>query len=136
MKGFWNKFTTRFAVPVLIVTQVITLYDGWESRTESRQYELTLKRCIVEHSHTEEHKETGVSVDGEKWEWVEESGVVLPRGCDIFSSDNILTDSFKPDRTMDRWLGKIFWTYKNYKDKVIAWYENIFVQERLKDMRG
>jgi len=25
---------------------------------------------------------------------------------------------------------------KNYKDKVIAWYENIFVQERLKDMRG
>ena len=136
MKGFWNKFATRFAVPLLIVTQVITLYDGWESRTESRKYDLTLKRCIVEHLHTEEYRETIISVDGEKVEMFDKSQVILPSGCDIFSSENILTDSFKPDRTMDKWLGKVFWTYKNIKDTVINWYENIFVQNQLKDIRG
>ena len=46
VKGFWNKFTTRFAVPLLIFSQIVTLYDGWESRIEERAYQKELISCI------------------------------------------------------------------------------------------
>ena len=134
--GFWNKFTTRFAVPLLIFSQIVTLYDGWESRIESRDYEQTLKLCIAGHSHHEEYRETIVSVDGEQIEWVIESVAIFPDGCDSISFINSLKDSFTPERTMDRWLGKVFWTYKNTKDRVVTWYEELFIQKQLEDIRG
>jgi hypothetical protein len=66
MKDFWNKFTTRFAVPVLIVTQVITLYDGWESRVNERADRELLIHCIVSHLHTVGEIHEIVDVDGNK----------------------------------------------------------------------
>ncbi len=48
IKDFWHKFTTRFAVPLLIVSQIVTLYDGWESRIEERSYQEELVRWVRE----------------------------------------------------------------------------------------
>ena len=66
MKGFWNKFTTRFAVPLLIVTQVITLYDGWESRIEERADRQQLIHCINSHLHIVGEIHEVIDVDGNK----------------------------------------------------------------------
>ena len=51
IKGFWDKFTTRFAVPLLIFGQIVTLYDGWESRIDERAYQEELVRCVRAHYH-------------------------------------------------------------------------------------
>jgi hypothetical protein len=136
MKGLWVKFTTRFAVPMLMFSQIVTLYDGWESRTVAREYEMVLKRCIVGHSHSEQVNESVVSVDGEIIQWSEDSYVILPSGCDSLNPINDLAQSFTPQRTMDRWLGKVFSTYKINKDKFKAWYEDKFQEKMLEDIRG
>ena len=48
----------------------------------------------------------------------------------------IRDSQFTSQRTMDRWLGKVFWTYKNIKDRFIAWYEGMFRKKMLEDIRG
>ena len=66
MKDFWNKFTTRFAVPLLIVTQMITLYDGWESRIEQKADRQQLIHCIKSHLHIVGEVHEVVDADGNK----------------------------------------------------------------------
>ena len=63
LKIFWDKFTTRFAVPLLIVSMVWNTYLGWESRTNARAAEYRLKSYILEHRHLpiEENIYTGRS---------------------------------------------------------------------------
>ena len=113
MKDFWNKFTTRFAVPVLIVTQVITLYDGWESRVNQRADRELLIHCINSHLHYVGELHEVIDADGYK-----------------------IMDTFTTQSTMDRWLGKVFYTYKNNKDRFVAWYEAKFRKKMLEDIRG
>ena len=143
MKDFWNKFTTRFAVPVLIVTQMITLYDGWESRVNERADRELLIHCIVSHLHTVGEIHEIVDVDGNKViiDETEFDGTVdrehlVQLGCNQFAIGYKIIDQFTSQRTMDRWLGKVFYTYKDNKDRLVAWYERKFRQKMLKDIRG
>mgnify|MGYP001162205190 FL=1 len=143
MKDFWNKFTTRFAVPVLVVTQVITLYDGWESRVNERADRELLIHCIVSHLHTVGEIHEIVDADGNKViiDETEFDGTVdrehlAQLGCNQFAVGHTMMDQFTSQRTMDRWLGKVFYTYKNAKDKLIAWWEMKFKQKMLEDIRG
>ena len=143
MKDFWNKFTTRFAVPLLIVTQVITLYDGWESRVNERADRELLIHCIVSHLHTVGEIHEIVDADGNKIiiDETEFDGTVDTEhlgqlGCDQFVIGHTMMDRFTSQRTMDRWLGKVFYTYKNNKDRLVAWYERKFRQKMLEDIRG
>ena len=143
MKDFWNKFTTRFAVPVLIVTQVITLYDGWESRVNDRADRELLIRCIVSHLHTVGEVHEIIDADGNKViiDDTEFDGTVdrehlAEIGCHQFTIGHTMMDQFTSQRTMDRWLGKVFYTYKNAKDSLRAWWEMKFKQKMLEDIRG
>ena len=143
MKDFWNKFTTRFAVPVLIVTQVITLYDGWESRVNERADRGLLINCIVSHLHTVGEVHEIIDADGNKIiiDDTEFDGTVdrehfAKIGCREFAPGYEIDDQFTTQRTMDRWLGKVFWTYKNGKDRLRAWWEMKFSQKMLEDIRG
>ena len=143
MKDFWNKFTTRFAVPVLIVTQVITLYDGWESRVNERADRELLIKCIVSHLHTVGEAHEIIDADGNKViiDETEFDGTVdrehlAQLGCKQFAIGHTLMDQFTSQRTMDRWLGKVFYTYKDNKDRLVAWYERKFRQKMLEDIRG
>ena len=143
MKNFWNKFTTRFAVPVLIVTQVITLYDGWESRVNERADRELLIHCIVSHLHTVGEIHEIVDADGNKViiDETEFDGTVdrehlSQLGCNQFAIGHTMMDQFTSQRTMDRWLGKVFYTYKDNKDRLVAWYERKFKQKMLEDIRG
>ena len=143
MKDFWNKFTTRFAVPVLIVTQVITLYDGWESRVNERADRELLINCIVSHLHNVGEVHEVVDADGNKViiDETEFDGTVdrehlAQIGCHQFALGHKMMDQFTSQRTMDRWLGKVFYTYKDNKDRLIAWYERKFKQKMLGDIRG
>ena len=143
MKNFWNKFTTRFAVPVLIVTQVITLYDGWESRVNETADRQLLIDCIVSHLHTVGEVHEIIDADGNKiiFDDTEFDGTVdrehlAEIGCYQFALGYRISEQFTTQRTMDRWLGKVFYTYKNAKDSLRAWYERKFRQKMLKDIRG
>ena len=143
MKDFWNKFTTRFAVPVLIVTQVITLYDGWESRVNERADRELLIHCIVSHLHTVGEVHEVIDEDGNKivfdeteFDGTVDDGHLGSIGCREFAPGYEISEQFTTQRTMDRWLGKAFWTYKKTKDKVIAWYEYKFKTKMLEDIRG
>ena len=143
MKDFWNKFTTRFAVPVLIVTQVITLYDGWESRVNERADRQLLIDCINSHLHTVGERHEIIDADGNKiiFDDTEFDGTVdrehlAEIGCYQFALGYQISEQFTTQRTMDRWLGKVFYTYKNAKDNVRAWWEMKFRQKMLEDIRG
>ena len=143
MKDFWNKFTTRFAVPALIVTQVITLYDGWESRVNERADRELLINCIVSHLHTVGEAHEIIDADGNKIiiDETEFDGTVdrehlAQLGCHQFAVGHTMMDQFTSQRTMDRWLGKVFYTYKNAKDSLRAWWEMKFRQKMLEDIRG
>ena len=143
MKDFWNKFTTRFAVPVLIVTQVITLYDGWESRVNERADRGLLINCIVSHLHTVGEVHEIIDADGNKIiiDDTEFDGTVdrehlAKVGCHQFALGYRISEQFTTQRTMDRWLGKVFYTYKNAKDSLRAWWEMKFQQKMLEDIRG
>ena len=143
MKDFWNKFTTRFAVPVLIVTQVITLYDGWESRVNERTDRELLIKCIVSHLHTVGEIHEIIDADGNKViiDETEFDGTVdrehlAEIGCYQFALGYRISEQFTTQRTMDRWLGKVFYTYKNAKDNLRAWWEMKFKQKMLEDIRG
>ena len=145
-KGFWSKFTTRFAVPLLIISQIVTLYDGWESRIEERSYQEELVRCVREHHHytaedmlvtmpngdmipaSEFFDDPEMDQTGETY-WEEESN------CQMFDLQSPLSD-YTPERTMDRWLGKIFWAYKNNKDKFVEWVNYKFMRKATEDIRG
>ena len=147
MKDFWNKFTTRFAVPVLLVTQVITLYDGWESRIEERAYQEQLVHCIMKHYHHTEEDTMVTLPDGTKMtsaEFFKDSPEMDPTGqtywqghagCGMFNLETPLSD-YTPQRIADRWLGKMFWTYKNNKDKFLAWIDYWFMRKATEDIRG
>ena len=143
MKDFWNNFTTRFAVPVLIVTQVITLYDGWESRVNERSARQQLIDCIVSHVHIVGEVHELIDNDGNKiiFDDTEFDGTVDQEhlaeiGCYQFALGYQISEQFTTQRTMDRWLGKVFYTYKNHKDRFRAWWEMKFRQKMLKDIRG
>ena len=143
MKDFWNKFTTRFAVPVLIFTQVITLYDGWESRVNERADRQLLIDCINSHLHTVGERHEIIDVDGNKiiFDDTEFDGTVdrehlAEIGCYQFALGYRISEQFTTQRTMDRWLGKVFYTYKNAKDSLRAWWEMKFRQKMLEDIRG
>ena len=143
MKDFWNKFTTRFAVPVLIVTQVITFYDGWESRVNERADRQLLIDCINSHLHTVGERHEIIDADGNKiiFDDTEFDGTVdrehlAEIGCYQFALGYSMMDQFTSQRTMDRWLGKVFYTYKNAKDSLRAWWEMKFKQKMLEDIRG
>ena len=143
MKNFWNKFTTRFAVPLLLVTQVITLYDGWESRVNERADKELLIRCIVSHLHTVGEIHEIVDADGNKviideteFNGTVDRGHLKQLGCNQFAIGHKLMNQFTSQRTMDRWLGKVFYTYKDNKDRLVAWYERKFKQKMLEDIRG
>ena len=143
MKDFWNKFTTRFAVPLLIVTQMITLYDGWESRIEQKADRQQLIHCIKSHLHIVGEVHEVVDADGNKiifddteFNGIVDDGHLGSIGCREFAPGYEIDEQFTTQRTMDRWLGKVFWTYKNTKDRFIAWYEYKFKTKMLKDIRG
>ena len=143
MKDFWNKFTTRFAVPVLIVTQVITLYDGWESRVNETADRQLLIDCINSHLHTVGERHEIIDADGNKiiFDDTEFDGTVdrehlAEIGCYQFALGYQISEQFTTQRTMDRWLGKVFYTYKNHKDRFRAWWEMKFRQKMLEDIRG
>ena len=143
MKDFWNKFTTRFAVPVLIFTQVITLYDGWESRVNERADRELLIQCINSHLHFVGEVHEIVDADGNKiiFDDTEFDGTVdrehlAEIGCYQFALGYRISEQFTTQRTMDRWLGKVFYTYKNVKDSLRAWWEMKFKQKMLEDIRG
>jgi hypothetical protein len=143
MKDFWNKFTTRFAVPVLIVTQVITFYDGWESRVNERADRQLLIDCINSHLHTVGERHEIIDADGNKiiFDDTEFDGTVdrehlAEIGCYQFALGYQISEQFTTQRTMDRWLGKVFYTYKNAKDSLRAWWEMKFKQKMLEDIRG
>ena len=143
MKDFWNKFTTRFAVPVLIVTQVITLYDGWESRVNETADRQLLIDCINSHLHTVGEAHEIIDADGNKIiiDETEFDGTVdrehlAEIGCYQFALGYRISEQFTTQRTMDRWLGKVFYTYKNAKDSLRAWWEMKFRQKMLEDIRG
>ena len=143
-KIFWDKFTTRFAVPLLIVSMVWNTYLGWESRTNARAAEYRQKSYILEHRHlpVEENIYTITSVDGEEieidestygevdWRWLEENGwedMILP----MHHPDNLT-----PEGISDIYLGKIFNGISNIKSKIVNWYESLFKEEYIKTMRG
>ena len=143
-KIFWDKFTTRFAVPLLIVSMVWNTYLGWESRTNARAAEYRLKSYILEHRHlpVEENIYTITSVDGEEieidestygevdWRWLNENGwedMILP----MHHPDNLT-----PEGISDIYLGKIFNGISNIKSKIVNWYESLFKEEYIKTMRG
>jgi len=143
MKDFWNKFTTRFAVPMLIFTQVITLYDGWESRVNETADRQRLIDCINSHLHTVGEVHEIVDADGNKiiFDDTEFDGTVdrehlAEIGCYQFALGYRISEQFTTQRTMDRWLGKVFYTYKNAKDSLHAWWEMKFKQKMLEDIRG
>ena len=143
-KIFWDKFTTRFAVPLLIVSMVWNTYLGWESRTNARAAEYRFKSYILEHRHLpiEENIYTITSVDGEEieidestygevdWRWLNENGwedMILP----MHHPDNLT-----PEGISDIYLGKIFNGISNIKSKIVNWYESLFKEEYIKTMRG
>ena len=141
-KIFWDKFTTRFAVPFLIVSMVWNTYLGWESRTNARAAEYRLKSYILEHRHlpVEENIYTITSVDGEEieidestygevdWRWLKENGWE-----DMIPSP---MDNLTPEGISDIYLGKIFNGISNIKSKIVNWYESLFKEEYIKTMRG
>jgi hypothetical protein len=53
----------------------------------------------------------------------------------MFNLETPLSD-YTPQRTMDRLLGKAFWTYKNKKDKFLAWIDYLFMRKATEDIRG
>lgn len=141
-KLFWDKFTTRFAVPLLIISMVWNTYLGWESRTNARAAEYRLKSYILEHRHlpVEENIYTVTSVDGEEieidestygevdWRWLKENGWE-----DMIPSP---MDNLTPEGISDIYLGKIFNGISNIKSKIVNWYESLFKEEYIKTMRG
>jgi len=141
-KEYWDKFTTRFAVPLLIVSMVWNTYLGWESRTNARAAEYRLKSYILEHRHlpVEENIYTVTSVDGEEieidestygevdWRWLKENGWE-----DMIPSP---MDNLTPEGVTDIYLGKIFNGISNIKSKIVNWYESLFKEEYIKTMRG
>ena len=141
-KVFWDKFTTRFAVPLLIVSMVWNTYLGWESRTNAREAEYRFKSYILEHRHLpiEENIYTITSVDGEEieidestygevdWRWLKENGWE-----DMIPSP---MDNLTPEGISDIYLGKIFNGISNIKSKIVNWYESLFKEEYIKTMRG
>jgi len=141
-KVFWDKFTTRFAVPLLIVSMVWNTYLGWEGRTNARAAEYRLKSYILEHKHLpiEENIYTITSVDGEEieidestygevdWRWLQENGWE-----DMIPSP---MDNLTPEGISDIYLGKIFNGISNIKSKIVNWYESLFKEEYIKTMRG
>ena len=148
IKDFWHKFTTRFAVPLLIVSQIVTLYDGWESRIEERAYQEELISCIKAHYHyTEEDTMVTLYDTGEKitsaefWKdspemdntgetyWEEESG------CGMFDINPVMSE-YTPERTMDRYLGKVFYWYKDNKDRFVAWVNYMYMRKQTEGIRG
>ena len=145
MKDFWNKFTTRFAVPVLIVTQVITLYDGWEARVNERAYQQELLECVRQHLHYTEEDLIVTFPDGTKMTSAEffddgydQTGEVYwgkESHCKMFDLRTPMGD-YTPQRIADRWLGEVFWTYKNNKDKFLAWINYWFMRKATEDIRG
>jgi len=127
----------------LIVTQVITLYDGWESRVNETADRQLLIDCIVSHLHTVGEVHEIIDADGNKiiFDDTEFDGTVdrehlAEIGCYQFALGYRISEQFTTQRTMDRWLGKVFYTYKNAKDSLRAWYERKFRQKMLKDIRG
>ena len=147
-KGFWSKFTTRFAVPLLIISQIVTLYDGWESRIEERAYQEELISCIKAHYHyTEEDTMFTLHDTGEKitsaefWKdspemdntgetyWEEESN------CQMFDLQSPVSD-YTPERSMDRYLGKVFYWYKDNKDRFVAWVNYMYMRKQTEGIRG
>ena len=142
LKIFWDKFTTRFAVPLLIVSMVWNTYLGWEGRTNARAAEYRLKSYILEHRHLpiEENIYTITSVDGEEieidestygevdWRWLKENGWE-----DMIPSP---MDNLTPEGISDIYLGKIFNGISNIKSKIVNWYESLFKEENIKTMRG
>jgi len=141
-KIFWDKFTTRFAVPLLIVSMVWNTYLGWESRTNARAAEHRFKSYILEHIHlpVEENIYTITSVDGEEIEidestygqvdtqWLRENGWE-----DMIPSP---MDNLTPEGISDIYLGKIFNGISNIKSKIVNWYESLFKEEYIKTIRG
>ena len=145
MKDFWNKFTTRFAVPVLLVTQVITLYDGWESRVNERAYQEELRRCVNQHFHYTEEDTMVTLPDGTKMTSAEffddgydETGEVYweeGSNCRMFDISTPIRD-YTPERIADRWLGKVFGTFKNRKDRLLSWINYRIMRKATEDIRG
>jgi len=56
-------------------------------------------------------------------------------GCGMFNLETPLSD-YTPQRTMDRLLGKAFWTYKNKKDRFEEWVNYKFMRKATEDIRG
>ena len=145
-KGFWSKFTTRFAVPVLIFSQIVTLYDGWESRIEETAYQKELISCIRTHRHYTP-QDTMVTLDDsgetitateffkDSPEMDQTGETYWPQGCGMFDVNTVQSE-YTPERTMDRWLGRVFWAYKNNKDKLVEWINHMFMKKATEHMRG
>ena len=144
IKHWWNKFTTIFAIPLLIFAQIVTLYDGWESRIEEREYQEELVRCVNQHFHYTQEDLMVTLPNGSKvseaefFDGLDETGVVYweeESNCEMFSLQSPIRE-YTPERTMDRWLGKVFWTYKNTKDRLLEWIDYQFMRQATKDIRG
>ena len=133
---------------MLIVSQVMTLYDGWESRIEERSYQEELVRCVLEHYHyTAEDTMVTLYDTGEKitsaefWKdspemdntgetyWEDESN------CGMFDINPVMSE-YTPERTMDRYLGKVFYWYKDNKDRFVAWVNYMYMRKQTEGIRG
>ena len=55
--------------------------------------------------------------------------------CRMFDIRTPLSD-YTPQRIADRWLGTVFWTYKNTKDRFLAWIDYWFMRKATEDIRG
>ena len=132
-------------MPVLIVTQVITLYDGWEARVNERAYQQELLECVRQHLHYTEEDLIVTFPDGTKMTSAEffddgydQTGEVYwekESHCKMFDLRTPMGD-YTPQRIADRWLGEVFWTYKNNKDRFLAWINYWFMRKATEDIRG
>ena len=99
--------------------------------------------CINSHLHTVGEVHEIIDADGNKiiFDDTEFDGTVdrehlAEIGCYQFALGYRISEQFTTQRTMDRWLGKVFYTYKNAKDSLRAWWEMKFKQKMFEDFRG
>ena len=115
---------------------------------EERAYQEQLVHCIMEHYHnTEEDTMVTIYDTGEKItsaEFFKDSPEMDTTGqtywqgqagCGMFTLETPLSD-YTPQRTMDRLLGKVFWTYKNKKDRFQEWVNYKFMRKATEGIRG
>ena len=110
-----------------------------------RAYQQELLECVRQHLHYTEEDLIVTFPDGTKMTSAEffddgydQTGEVYwekESHCKMFDLKTPMGD-YTPQRIADRWLGEVFWTYKNNKDKFLAWINYWFMRKATEDVRG